>query len=395
MPYPLRDGGALAMDAMIRGYHAAGMDVQLLAMNTSRHPVPEAILGSLYPEIAGVQTVAVDNAVSTRGVLQNLLFSREPEHVRRFRSPAYATALKALLERFQPDVVQLESPFLASYLPVIRKSSKALVVYRMHNVEGQVWNRLALETPGLKGRYLHILARRITTYETQLWRDADLLLPITEDDAGVVRNAGIRTPLELAPYGIDALKPATGLPSGAWKAYHIGAMDWLPNAAGVRWFLEAVWPQVQESSPEVQFHFAGRSMPESFRTNLPSNAGCEGEVSDADAFIADKHILVVPIRSGGGIRVKILEAMAAGKLVISTAIGMQGIDATDGVHFREANDAATFAAHIAGAAANPERAGRIAAAGQDLVRTKYFAPAIMERVLAALRRLVDLQSRGA
>ncbi len=389
VPFPLRDGGALAMDAMIRGYHAAGWDVQVLAMNTSRHRVPADVLGKLYPQIAGFRAVDVDNSVSKRGVLGNLFFSREPEHAQRFRSAAFAAALQAMMGSFQPKVVQLESPFLASYLPLIRQQGKAIVVYRMHNVEGQIWSRLAAETTGLKGRYLQVLSKRIAKYEMRLWQDADLLLPITAEDAGAVRDAGIQTPLQLAPYGIELLGPAAGLPPGPWKAYHIGAMDWLPNAAGVRWFLDEIWPQVRECSPGLQFHFAGRNMPAEFRAGLPEGAVCEGEVPDAEAFIADKHILVVPIRSGGGIRVKTLEAMAAGKLVVSTATGMQGIEARDGVHFKEANDAQAFARAIAWAAAHPEKAAAIAGSGQRLVRERYHAPVIMQGIIAAVKSLLN------
>jgi glycosyltransferase involved in cell wall biosynthesis len=388
VPYPLRDGGALAMDAMIRGYHALGWEVQVLAMNTSRHQVSADLSAKRYPQISAFRTVDVDNEVSKAGVLKNLFFSKEPEHAQRFRSRDFATALKSCLQRFLPDVVQLESPFLASYLPLIRQSPNALVVYRMHNVEGQIWSRLSAETPGLKGRYLSILAKRITRYETELWRKADLLLPITNDDAVAVRDAGIQTPVQLAPYGVDRLSAATGLPCGAWKAYHIGAMDWLPNAAGVRWFLDEVWPKAHEWSPKLQFHFAGRNMPVEFKSALPEGAFCEGEVPDAEAFISDKHILVVPIRSGGGIRIKILEAMAAGKLVISTGIGMQGIDAENGIHFRLADGVQDFAHTLAWAAAHPEKAAVIAEFGQRLVREQYHAPAIMERVTTAIRGLM-------
>ncbi len=391
IPYPLRDGGALAMDAMIRGYATAGWQVHLLAMNTSRHPVSKEGLAGLYTDIAGFYTVDVDNSVSTAGILKNLLLSSEPEHVGRFRSAAFAEKLQDLLAAVKPDAVQLESPFLATYLPLIRKAG-VVEIYRMHNVEGQIWKRLAAESAGPKKAYLKTLAKRLTHYEQQLWRSVDLLLPITKADATAVREAAIHTPMVVAPFAPPSVKAGAMKPYSVNRkinAYHIGAMDWLPNAEGVRWFLDDVWPKLHKWAPEVEFHFAGRAMPEAFQKGLPEGVFCAGEVVDAEAFIADKDVLVVPIRSGGGIRVKILEAMAAGKLVISTDVGMQGIDAQPDMHYLSANSAHDFAHLIAWATSHAEKVAAITAAAQELIRERYDAAAIMEKVTTAVEALIS------
>ncbi len=391
IPYPLRDGGALAMDAMIRGYAAAGWHVHLLAMNTIRHPVAKEELTRLYTDIAGFYTVDVDNAVSTAGILKNLLFSREPEHAARFRSTAFAEKLQSLLTKVKPHAVQLESPFLATYLPLVHKVG-VVTIYRMHNVEGQIWGRLAAESSGLKSLYLNILAKRMARYERALWQAVDLLLPITAADAEAVKASGTTTQIVVAPFAPPALKAnGVGAPSirQTLKAYHIGAMDWLPNAEGVRWFLDEVWPKLHKWAPEVEFHFAGRAMPETFQKGLPEGVFCAGEVADADAFIADKDILVVPIRSGGGIRVKILEAMAAGKLVISTNVGMQGIDAQPDMHYLSANSAHDFAHLIAWTTSHSEKVAAITSSAQELIREHYDAAAIMKNVIATVEALVN------
>src|ERR1043165_4657344 len=119
IPYPLHDGGALAMNAMIRGYQKAGWRVHLLAMNTTRHLVSPEQLSTLYPDLASFTTVSIDNEVSTPGILRTLLLSREPEHADRFRSETFSEKLRELLGHIKPDVVQLESPYLASYIPTI------------------------------------------------------------------------------------------------------------------------------------------------------------------------------------------------------------------------------------------------------------------------------------
>ncbi len=388
VPFPLHDGGALAMDAMISGYAASGWAVHLLAMNTSRHYVAPSSLNGLYSDIAGFYTVDVQNEVTRAGILKNLLFSREPEHVARFRSEAFAGKLRQLLGEVAPDVVQLESPFLAAYIPVIRAGSQAIVVYRSHNVEYQIWSRLADESSGLRRIYLQSLARRMSRYEKALWRIADLLIPISAADAAVISSIGVRTPMIVAPVGISTAAGDIPLPAGSLKAYHIGAMDWVPNAEGVRWFLDEVWPKLHEWAPEVEFHFAGRAMPESFKEGLPPNVFCSGEVENAAGFIADKHLLIVPIRSGSGIRVKTLEAMAAGKLVISTLTGIQGIEASDNLHYLRAGSPQEFAHLIAWASSHREKVEAITSAAQELIRVQYDSAVIMHRICGQLEQMI-------
>lgn len=377
------------MDAMIRGYAALGWEVTLLAMNTVRHHVPDGKLNTLYPPAVRFYAVEIDNTITQTGILKNLLFSREPEHVARFRRTAFANPLRVHLSQGSPDVVQLESPFLGSYIPLIRSiAPKAVLVYRAHNIEGQIWLRLATESRGLKARYLRILASRMQRYERQLWQDVDLILPITDVDAETITESGIKTPLQVAPFGIIPAEKDVALPPGPCKVYHIGAMDWLPNREAVSWFLEQVWPKVHEYAPELTFHFAGRAMPASFHENLPPGAFCEGEVADATAFAADKHILVVPLRAGSGIRVKTLEAMGAGKLVISTKVGMQGIEAESEAHYLSAEDAQMFSHLIAWASSHREKVESITWMAQRLIREKYDSREIMRRVDRVLKGMI-------
>lgn len=384
VPYPLHDGGALAMDAMIRGYQQVGWQVYVLAMNTSRHRVDEEVLKTLYSDLAGVETVDVTNEVTAGKLLRNFFFSKEPEHAGRFRSKDFAQALKALLKRIMPDVVQLESPFLASYIPLIRSESRATLVYRSHNIEAEIWSRLAESSTGIKRIYLQNLSHRIAKYEEKLWREVDLILPISTVDASTIRRKGVRTPFVVAPFGVKMPGRQPEPYGNLTKVYHIGAMDWLPNKEGVEWFLREVWPLVHQSAPGVSFYFAGRAMPDSMANNLPEGAYCPGEVEDAKAFISDKHILVVPLRSGSGIRVKTLEAMAAGKLVISTDIGMQGIDAKPDLHYLSANNAQEFVRLITWASSHPEQAIDIIHNAQDLIRGQYDGGRIMENITNAL-----------
>jgi glycosyltransferase involved in cell wall biosynthesis len=384
IPWPLHDGGALGMDFKIRGYQQAGMQVYLLAMNTTRHFVPDEKLAKLYRDLAGFEAIPVNNDLQPHKILSNLFFSREPEHVSRFYAKDFADKIVEVISRFKPDVIQFESPFLASYLPVIRAHSKAVLLLRVNNVEYQIWERLAAESKGLKKPYLKNLSRRIRRYEEQTWKEYDLLLPVTEEDAHILQRHVPANKIVLAPFGIN-MNQQLPTESGHFLAtYHVGAMDWMPNTDAVDWMLTDIWPGVRKAVPEATFHFAGRYTPDRFFQHLPDGAFCYGEVPDVLEFIADKGTLLVPLRAGGGIRVKILEAMATGKLVISTTIGMQGIKATEGVHFLKADTPEEYITALQWLRANEEQAKTMTAAALKLVHKEYSMEIIIRRITDAL-----------
>ncbi len=390
IPYPLNDGGNLAMHAMIENYRSAGWEVALLAMNTSRHWVDKATLDSIYTNIHSFETVEIDNEINSAGVLKNLLFSSKPNHAERFYHKAYEQKLLQTIDKFEPDIIQLESVFLTTYLPAVKKASKAFKILRMHNVEHQIWERLAAETGNLvKKAYLKNLAARVKQFEQDAWQTFDLLLPITQVDASVVAATGITVPCHVTPFGIDTAEVATTYFTGKLNTYHIGAMDWLPNAEGIKWFLTSIWPAVHKQHPDAAFYYAGRNMPASFMQWQLDGAHCVGEVPDADAFIADKQVLIVPLQAGGGIRIKVLEAMAAGKLVISTAVGMQGIEATSGTEYIAADTIADFIAALGKIYDNPAIAGRIAINASKLVKEKYDAGIIAANLQTAIEQAMD------
>ncbi|XZF14321.1 glycosyltransferase [Chitinophagaceae bacterium MMS25-I14] len=384
VPFPLKDGGALAMDAMVKGYYDAGWQVLLLAMNTSRHYVDPAQLATLYPQIYAFETVDVNTDIKLWPTVRNWCFSNLPQHAERFYHKSFEQRIVEILQAFRPDVIQMESIYLSVYYPVIKVNSAALLVQRLHNVEYEVWQRLAAETSSsVKRYYLNNLARRLRRFELQVWDETDLLLPITEVDADHIKNAGCRTDILVAPYGLPENKHEQ-IPGSLLQGYHLGAMDWLPNAEAMDWFLDEIWPVIHDAVPDFSFSFAGRNMPQRFTENLPEGVTCAGEVADAAAFMAGKQILIVPLRSGGGIRVKIMEAMAAGRMVISTATGMQGIDAEPGVHYLLADTASAFAAQVFFCQQNPGKAAEIMHNGHTFIMERYGQKNIMNRLLAKL-----------
>lgn len=393
VPYPLKDGGNHAVYSMIEGYQQAGLDVYLLSMNTSRHFVPLEELPELFQNIR-FSTVDIDTDVKIFSSLKNFILSKQPNHAERFFDKKFEKKVIDVLEDFEPDVIQLESIYLSVYIPSIRTHSKAKVVARLHNIEYQIWERLAANTSNtFKRFYLKDLASRIKRFEEQAWRQADLLLAITDTDEAVVKATFHDAPVHVVPFGINNEKVYHSLVSEKWVGYHIGAMDWMPNADSISWFLDQVWKEVHKVIPDFEFHFAGRNMPASFKKYEGNGVICAGEVSDARAFIADKKILIVPLQAGSGMRIKVMEAIAAEKLVISTAVGVQGISGLeDGKHFLLAESADDFVRQIKFAFEKKKAAITISKAGADFIKSTYSQEAITKSLL---RRLASMNETKA
>ncbi|HRO41700.1 MAG TPA: glycosyltransferase [Flavipsychrobacter sp.] len=380
VPYPLNDGGSIAMYAMIEGYHKLGWEVLLFSMNTSRHYVGLESLPEFYTQIK-FQTFDINTDVKVVPTLMNFFLSRKPNHADRFYEKGFASKLEKIIDDFEPEIIQLESVYLATYLPVIKEATKAKIAIRLHNIEYQIWERLANEATSFRKFYLRDLCSRIKKFELNAWQSADVLIAITETDAALVKNLVSGKEIITVPFGINTKSIKPSQQPEKWIGYHIGAMDWMPNVEAITWFLENVWSDLHKELPDFEFHFAGRNMPGSFEKYERDGVTCSGEVADASAFIADKKMLLVPLRSGGGIRVKILEALTAGKLVISTSIGMQGIDgAVPGKHFLLAEEKADFIRQIKWAVNKKDQAQQIANAGSVLVQREYDQESIMRKL---------------
>ena len=346
-PYPKVDGGCVAIAAMTESLISAGFEVKFLTMETAKHPfIPEKFPTSLS-KATSVESVFIDTSIKPFAALQNL-FGSSSYNVERFVSKDFEEKLKQTLRESEFDIIQLESIFCTPYLDVLRENSTAKVVVRTHNVEYKIWELLAKnEQNPLKKWYLGLLAKRLKNYEISVLKKVDGILAITQQDQKDFKALGIETLSEVIPIGTDVQKIEAAELDESLSIYHLGAMDWAPNVEGVEWFLNKVWPVVSKENPEATAHFAGRKMPSSLISRSTDKLQIEGEVADSSDFISGKNIAVIPILSGSGMRVKIIEALAHGKVVVTTTLGATGINYTDGVNLIIANTPREFAEKLA------------------------------------------------
>jgi len=342
-PWPPRDGGAMAMLSLTTGFYSSGNEVTVLAMNTRKHHVHPEEIPEEIRQTADFRFVEVSAAIHPIKALINLLFSSEPYTAVRFISEPFSQALKALLRASTFDLIQLEGTYLCPYIPLIRQYSGATVALRAHNIESEIWERSAAAASGWKKLYFRNLSNRIRRFEQKWLNQYDLLIPITERDGDHFRAKGNRKPVWTVPGGIDFSK--LGEPSGGDenRLFHIGSLDWMPNQEGLIWFVENCWEKIHQKYPGLTFRVAGRNAPGWLvdRLNLPGIIYC-GEVDDAQSFIRSNGIMVVPLFSGSGMRIKIIEGMALGKAIVTTPTGAEGVDVTDGENIMLADDPDTF-----------------------------------------------------
>lgn len=334
-PYPLKDGAAIASTYLAKAFTELGNEVTLLSMNTSKHWFDTTTLPLKFDHYKAIHTVFVDNRIRPVTAFFNL-FSEKSYHVERFEVAAFYNKLKDILQQNNFDVVQLESLYLAPYIPVIREfAPNTQVVLRAHNVEHEIWERVAENSKPLKKWYLHHITPRLKDYESIRLNDCDLVVGISDRDVTAFRKMGLTRAATVAPIGIDSrdYKPDNASFHRPLSLSFIGSLDWMPNQEGLKWFLDDVWtPLLAPKFPELSFHIGGRNAPRWLQDLNMNRVVFHGEVPCAHEFLNQHSVMVVPLLSGGGMRAKILEGMAVAKVVISTRLGMEGIHAVDREH---------------------------------------------------------------
>jgi glycosyltransferase involved in cell wall biosynthesis len=326
VPFPATGGYAIVVYNTIKEFVSSGCEVTLFSLNTSRNFVKtKEINDSLFKQIKFVQ-YKINADVSIKGAFLNL-FSKESYNLSRFFEVDCANKLAYLLRTKEFDIIQLEGLFVVPYLDIIRASSTAKVIYRAHNIEHQIWKRLTTQESSLfRKLYYNFLSNRLQTYEKSILNKFDTLFAISSVDEHFFKSIGCNIPVYTFPVSLNRKEYAKEFPLCTHKSIgYIGSMDWRPNMEGLQWFLEKVWPLIQQLDSGITFHLAGKYLPKHLTSYSDHSFVIEGEVEDALEFIARQHVFVVPLLSGSGMRVKIIEAMALGKCVIATSIAAEGI----------------------------------------------------------------------
>ncbi len=389
-PYPLKDGEAIAVTYLAKAYKNLGHELTLLSFNTIKTFYDTKKLPNSFDHYQAIHTVYLDNQVKPKAAFLNL-FSTDSYFITRFITSEFKNKLKEVLITSDFDIVQLEGINLAPYIPLIREFSSAKVVMRSHNVEFEIWERVAATTSfPLKRWYLTYLVRQFKIYEIAQFKSYDFLLAMSQRDLDYFRQLGLTTQAMVAPIGLDLANykdqsPATLPP---YSISFIGSLDWMPNQDGLKWFLDQVWPSIHQTFPDLSFHIAGRNTPNWVFARAGKGVIVHGEVPDAASFIQQHPISIVPLFSGSGMRVKILECMALGRIVLTTPLGLEGIAATHNENILIGETTDQFSQLLIQSLQQPKEMEKIAANAQSFILANYDNVKIGQTILNRLSHLI-------
>jgi|WetSurMetagenome_2_1015567.scaffolds.fasta_scaffold37122_3 polysaccharide biosynthesis protein PslH len=397
-PYPQKEGGPIAMNMVVEGLLSHGHSVKVLAINSEKYNVRLSEIPDTYKNKTGIELVDVDLRVKPVPAFFNL-FTGRSYHVDRFISEDFRARLIKILEKEQFDIIQLETLYTGPYIETIRKYSRAKIVLRAHNIEHLIWQRVADEAKNpLKRVYVNHLARTLKKFELSLVPKVDGIAAITVNDADYFENQERygnngnggpvhHVPVVTVPFGIDPSNYIVKEESPVPSLFSIGSMNWMPNEEGIRWFLDQAWPEIHNQYPDLKFYLAGRAMPKWMRTLEMPNVEVIGEVEDAQAFIRSKSIMIVPLFSGSGIRIKIIEGMAASRTIISTSLGAEGIHYTNGENILIANAPCEFFDMVSLCMEDRPRCRKIGNAARELIETEYNRNLIASKLISFYKEL--------
>ncbi len=379
LPYPPQQGTAIRNYNLLK-QAAKRHEVYLLSFDSAlRLTVDLSPLSSLCVEWHAVPP----RHRSSWERFLTVLVSPRPDIAHRLSSPLFAQKLRSLLEAVQPDVVQVEGLEMAYYGLWARQvgSKDFLLVYDAHNAEYLLQQRIFEMDARRPQRWLGALYsfiqwRKLCPYEALVCRQAQRVITCASADADALSHLvpGLKT--VILPNGVDTeyYRPdiVTPLPLGSQALVFTGKMDFRPNVDAVLWFSTKVLPIIRQASPDVHFYIVGKN-PHPRLTSLRDMPGITitGFVEDVRPYIAAAAVYVVPLFTGGGTRLKVLEAMAMNKAIVSTTLGCEGIHVVPGQDVVLADEPHDFASQVLALLQDEARREQLGRAARTFVE-RYF-----------------------
>ena len=287
----------------------------------------------------------------------------------------FSSAGKALIEQqldLQPDVVVFDFPHAVVLAPDAIEVPSVLFT---HNVEAEIFQRhVSVSANPLKKAVWQNQHRKMVNFENTSLRRFDTVIAVSERDGQIFRdNVGIDTTAVIRT-GVDLDYFHYQSPGEGTSVIFTGSMDWLANVDGIDYFQDQIWPLISTELPAAQMQVIGRSPPENLQERarqLGLNWQFSGFVDDVRDYVYRASVFAIPLRVGGGTRLKVFEAMAMGCPIVSTSIGVEGLPLEDGVHYLRADDAPSFAQAVLRLLNDPSLRERIALEARRYVEENF------------------------
>lgn len=394
LPYPPEQGTA------IRNYYLIAQTAERYDVSLLSFAEPGAVdPGPLARLCSRIVTVPVPQRTTAQR-LRTLLVTRDPDMAHRLASERYAQELRRLLADRRYDIVQVEGIELASYGRMVASWPEAgapVLVYDAHNAEYLLQKRAFLTDVRRPRRWpqaAYSCAQwlRLRCYEREMCQRADGVVAVSEPDArAIARLAPGVAPLVI-PNGVDTRNYRTDLPDSLPLRHpnlvFTGKMDFRPNVDAMRWFHGQVWPEIRRRVPEAHLYIVGKAPhPEVQRLGREPGITVTGYVPDILPYFGGADVYIVPLRVGGGTRLKVLEALATGLPMVSTRLGAEGIELQDGEHALLADTPAAFSAAVVRLLHDPALRERLSRQARQLAEERYDWRRIVPRLFPLYEEL--------
>jgi sugar transferase (PEP-CTERM/EpsH1 system associated) len=395
---PLDKGGKLRTWHLLR-HLATRHEITYLAFADPATPLAD--IEGMHQVAA--QVVTVPRTDPAKGTLRFYLdaalhvLDPLPYAVGKYRSRKLARRLKALLADGHFDLIVCD--FLVQAVNLPRRLPCPAVIFT-HNVESEIWRRHAETARGIAGRFLYGMQHsRMLRYEARALGRFDGVLAVSDADRDTFARlypGAVRGPFHVVPTGVDTdfFSPGASDPDSRTLVF-TGSMDWLPNEDAMAFFCREVLPLIRAEEPDVTLSIVGRA-PTPAVKRLAEDAGVHvtGRVDDVRPYMKDAAVYIVPLRIGGGTRLKIFEAMAMGKAVVSTTVGAEGLPVTNGEHVLLADEPRELCRAVVRLLRDVDRRRQLERAARTLVVERYDWSAVAGELETALERVALRQAQG-
>lgn len=387
LPYPPNDGGRIGVYRIAHELRKLGHEVAFVFPRQIGEDIPSAFT-------AEFRTWSVTGQLMTTlpSLVKNL-FTPVPYIYAKNRPRGLAAITIAAAREFCPDIIHTDFLHTAPFGLAAARELDVPVLLRCHNVDSILMARLrkTLRNP-LKRLWADIQTRRLINYETQFVPRFDRVVAVTKVDAARLSELAGGLAVDSIPAGVDtdSFRPTDPAEEDPAMIVSVALMKWLPNVISTEWLLDHVMPKVRHEHPAAKLYIIGKDPPESIKSRHDGERiVVTGFVEDVRPLIARAAVFAVPTQVGSGIRIKILEALAMGKAVVSTAVGCEGIDGlrqNENIVIADTPD--DFARALVRLTRSPTERRSLGRAGRELVTANYDWTAIARRFEALYEELI-------
>lgn len=385
-PYPPTDGGKIVAYNTIKYLSMRGHEITLVSIVDKEEEIPEL---ERFCEWIPIQK---DTATTTAGLLSNL-FSKKPYTISKYHSEKIKQKIRDILRKVNFDIVHIDGLHAAYYGTYIKQEFDLPVVLREYNVEAKIMERFYKNQKNtLIKVYAYLQYKKLSRYEAVVCEVFDKCFMITEVDERRIKEMNPRVKTSVISSGVDTsyFYPMEA-EEDPLSIVSVASMDWLPNVEGMLWFCKNIFPLIKKEIPETKLYVVGKNPPDEIKNLASKDVIVTGFVEDEREYMAKSMVFIVPLKTGSGIRIKILNALAMGKAVISTSIGCEGIEVQHRKNIYIADTEKEFAQGAIELLKNKDIREGIGEEGLRFIREKYQWEQIAEQIENEYRKAVKMK----